>query len=63
MRTRDLSEIIGRRDALAVSRALTADWKLRGRDERPEASSLAHTESRRREQLRLTRLGVRYATV
>lgn len=63
MKRRDLTEIIGRRDALTVGRALTADWKMRGRYERPEASSLAHTESRRREQLRLTRLGVRYATV
>lgn len=63
MKRRDLTEIIGRRDAVAVGRALSADWTLRGRLERPEASSLAYTESRRREQVRLARFGVRYATV
>ena len=63
MKRRDLTEIIGRRDAVAVGRALSAEWNTRGRIERSEASSLTYAESRRREQIRLARLGVRYTTV
>jgi hypothetical protein len=60
MRKRDLTEIIGRRDGRAISRALSVNWESWGRFEKQEAAASTYLERRRRKESRLARLGVRY---
>ena len=63
MKRQDLTQIVGRRDAVAVGRALAADWSWRGRYERPESAPMSNSEIRRRLEKKLAHVGVRYATV
>lgn len=58
MRKRDLTEIIGRRDAIAVGRALARNWSDWGRVERAEATATTYVERQRRLQSRLARYGL-----
>lgn len=58
MRMRDLTEIVGRRDGYAISRALRENWESWDRFERQEAASRTDTERSRRTAAKLGRLGV-----
>ena len=60
MRKRDLTEIIGRRDGRAISRALSANWETWGRLERQEATAGTRPERHRRRESQLAQLGVRF---
>lgn len=48
MRTRELTEIIGRRDAEAIGVALEENWSDWGRVERSEATATTYAERIRR---------------
>lgn len=48
MRTRELTEIIGRRDAEAIGFALGENWEDWGRFERSEATAITYAERIRR---------------
>lgn len=48
MRIRELTEIIGRRDAEAIGLALEENWNDWGRFERSEAAATTYTERIRR---------------
>lgn len=53
MRTRELTEIIGRRDAEAIGFALHENWDDWGRFERAEAAATTYAERIRRIEGRL----------
>lgn len=48
MRTRELTELIGRRDAEAIGIALEENWEDWGRIERPEATATTYVDRVRR---------------
>lgn len=48
MRTRELTEIVGRRDAEAIGLALEENWNDWGRFERSEATATTYAERLRR---------------
>lgn len=48
MRTRELTEIIGRRDAASIGFALEENWNDWGRFERSEATATTYAERIRR---------------
>jgi hypothetical protein len=60
MRKRDLTEIIGKHDGRAITRALNVNWEDWGRYERQEAAASTLAERRRCKAARLARLGIRY---
>ena len=53
MRTLELTEIVGRRDAEAIGLALEENWNEWGRFERSEAAAITYSERLRRIEDRL----------